>query len=103
MWERAGGRMMNENIIKRNRLLAQKVIKGLQSRNMNGFYADNKEEALQTALSLIHEGSIVTMGGGMSVGLSTETNGRTKGLLRWKRMMPMCFWPAAMRLPRTVS
>ena len=59
--------MMNENIIKRNRLLAQKVIKGLQSRNMNGFYSDNKEEALQTALSLIHEGSIVTMGGGMSV------------------------------------
>ena len=58
---------MNENIIKRNRLLAQKVIKGLQSRNMNGFYADNKEEALQTALSLIPEGSIVTMGGGMSV------------------------------------
>ena len=59
--------MMNENIIKRNRLLAQKVIKGLQSRNMNGFYADNKEEALQTALSLIPEGSIVTMGGGMSI------------------------------------
>ena len=58
---------MNENITKRNRLLAQKVIKGLQSRNMNGFYADNKEEALQTALSLIPEGSIVTMGGGMSV------------------------------------
>ena len=58
---------MNENIIKRNRLLAQKVIKGLQSRNMNGFYADNKEEALQAALSLIPEGCIITMGGGMSV------------------------------------
>ncbi|MBR6186809.1 MAG: lactate utilization protein [Clostridia bacterium] len=58
---------MNENIIKRNELLAQKVIKGLQSRNMTGYYAASKEEALKTALSLIPEKSSVTMGGGMSV------------------------------------
>ncbi|MCR5137708.1 MAG: lactate utilization protein [Oscillospiraceae bacterium] len=58
---------MNENIVKRNALLAQKVIKGLQSRNMAGYYAENKEDALQLALSLIPEGSTVTMGGGMSV------------------------------------
>ena len=58
---------MNENITKRNELLAQKVIKGLESRNMQGYYARDKEEALQVALSLIPEGSVVTMGGGMSV------------------------------------
>ena len=58
---------MNENITKRNELLAQKVIKGLSSRNMTGYYAADKNEALEKALSLIPEGSTVTMGGGMSV------------------------------------
>ncbi len=57
---------MNENIVKRNELLAQKVIKGLQSRNMSGYYAKDKEEALKIALELIPEGSSVTMGGAMS-------------------------------------
>ena len=57
---------MNENIYKRNELLAQKVIKGLESRNMKGYYAANKEEALKLALELIPEGSSVTMGGAMS-------------------------------------
>ena len=57
---------MNPNITKRNDLLAQKVIKGLESRNMQGYYAASKEEALKTALSLIPEGSSVTMGGAMS-------------------------------------
>ena len=57
---------MNENITKRNELLAQKVIKGLTSRNMTGYYAATKEEALKQALELIPEGSSVTMGGAMS-------------------------------------
>ena len=57
---------MNPNIVKRNELLAQKVIKGLESRNMSGYYAASKEEALKIALSLIPEGSSVTMGGAMS-------------------------------------
>ena len=57
---------MNPNIVKRNELLAQKVIKGLKSRNMTGYYAASREEALKTALSLIPEGSAVTMGGAMS-------------------------------------
>ena len=57
---------MNEMIIKRNDLLAQKIIKGLESRNMSGYYAATKEKALETALSLIPEGSSVTMGGAMS-------------------------------------
>ena len=58
---------MNPNITKRNELLAQKVIRGLESRNMTGYYAADREAALQQALSLIPEGSTVTMGGGMSV------------------------------------
>ncbi len=57
---------MNENIVKRNTLLAQKVIKGLQSRNMSGYWAESREEALRIALELIPEGSSVAMGGAMS-------------------------------------
>lgn len=57
---------MNENITKRNEKLAKKVIKGLESRNMTGYYAKDKDEALKIALGLIKEGSTVTMGGAMS-------------------------------------
>ncbi len=57
---------MNENITKRNELLAQKVIKGLESRNMTGYYAANQKEALKIALELIPEKSTITMGGCMS-------------------------------------
>ena len=57
---------MDQNIIKRNELLAQKVIEGLKSRNMTGYYAADKDEALTRALELIPEGSSVTMGGAMS-------------------------------------
>ena len=59
---------MNENIVKRNDLLSQTIIKGLQSRNMSGYYAENRAEALSIALSLIPEGSSVAMGGSMSAG-----------------------------------
>ena len=58
---------LNPVITKRNDLLAQKVIKGLESRNMKGYYAKNREEALKIALDLIPEGSSATMGGGVSV------------------------------------
>ena len=58
--------MLNENITKRNALLARKVIKGLESRNMSGYWAESKKDALKLALSLIPEGSSVTMGGAMS-------------------------------------
>ena len=57
---------MNENITKRNALLAETVIKGLKSRNMSGYYAVNKEDALKQALELIPEGSTIAMGGCMS-------------------------------------
>ncbi len=58
--------MMDKNLYTRNEKLAQKVIKGLESRNMSGYYAADKEEALKKALELIPEGSTVTMGGAMS-------------------------------------
>ena len=57
---------MDENIRKRNECLAQTVIRGLQSRNMSGYYAANKEEAKKQALELIPEGSRIAMGGCMS-------------------------------------
>ncbi len=58
---------MNEIIQKRNRLYSDTVIRGLNSRNMSGYYAETKDEALKKALELIPEGSSVTMGGAMSV------------------------------------
>ena len=57
---------MNPNTAKRNELLSAKVIKGLASRNMTGYYAADRAEALHIALSLIPEGSSVTMGGATS-------------------------------------
>lgn len=58
---------MEEYTYKRNEELAKKVLEGLRSRNMEGFYAANKEEALKQALELIPEGSSISMGGSMSV------------------------------------
>lgn len=57
---------MNEFEYKRNELLAQKVIKGLASRNMSGYYAADREEALRIALDLIPEKSEISMGGATS-------------------------------------
>lgn len=57
---------MNENITTRNEKLAETVIKGLQSRNMSGYYAASKEDALKQALELIPEESTISMGGCMS-------------------------------------
>lgn len=51
---------------KRNERLAQTVIKGLQSRNMTGYYAEDREAALKQALELIEENSTISMGGCMS-------------------------------------
>ena len=59
---------MNENRIKRNRKLGEKIIAGLNSRNMAGYYAESKEEALAKALELIPEGSSIAWGGTMSGG-----------------------------------
>ena len=58
---------MDANRVKRNQMRAQRVIKGLESRNMEGYYAESKEEALAKALELIPEGSSVGWGGSMSI------------------------------------
>lgn len=58
---------MDKNVSKRNDLLAKTVIKGLESRNMSGYYVKTKEEALSKALELIPKGGKVTMGGSASI------------------------------------
>ena len=58
---------MDENRVKRNQLLGARIIKGLESRNMEGYYTESKEEALKKALELIPEGSSVGWGGSMSI------------------------------------
>jgi len=57
---------MNKFVSKRNELLAPKVMKELESRNMKAYYAATREEALAKALELIPEGSSVGMGGCVS-------------------------------------
>ncbi|MBR6228432.1 MAG: lactate utilization protein [Eubacterium sp.] len=57
---------MDENRIKRNKKVAEKIIAGLKSRQMEGFFAESKEEALKLALDIIPEGSSVSWGGTMS-------------------------------------
>ena len=79
---------MNGNVYKKNELLASVVIKGLRSRNMSGYYAKDKDEALKIALSLIPENSTVTMGGCTSsdeIGLTDAVkNGEYKFIDRSK-------------------
>ncbi len=40
---------MDINMQKRNEVLAQNVIKGLESRNMSGYYAADREAAVKQA------------------------------------------------------
>ena len=70
---------MNENRFKRNEKLAETVIKGLESRNMTGYYAENQELALAKALELIGKGSTVTMGGCTSAREIGLVDALTKG------------------------
>ena len=58
---------MHEMMKKRNRLLAEKVMKGLRSRNMEAYYAETGEEAKRIALDMIPEGSAVSWGGSFSI------------------------------------
>ncbi len=59
--------MMNPNRIKRNDLLGEKVVQALNKRNMEAYYVQSKEEALEKALELIPEGSSISWGGSMSI------------------------------------
>lgn len=50
----------------RNEVLGNRVVKALESRNMEAYYVKTKEEALEKALELIPEGSSISWGGTMS-------------------------------------
>jgi hypothetical protein len=50
-----------------NALLAQKVIKELRSRNIQGFYFETKEEAKNKVLEIIPENSVVSWGGSITL------------------------------------
>lgn len=68
---------MDSNLQKRNEVLAQTVIKGLQSRNITGYYAADQNEAFRLALSLIPKEKSIAMGGCMSakeIGLLSALN-----------------------------
>ena len=51
----------------RNEALGKRVVKALESRNMEAYYTATKEEAVKKALELIAEGSTINMGGSASV------------------------------------
>lgn len=61
---------MKQFIQTRNALVAAKVIKGLESRNMKGYFVGNKEAAVVQAMELITEGSSIGWGGSMTVDAS---------------------------------
>ena len=107
---------MDANMKKRNELLAKTVIKGLESRNMSGYYAQDKEAALKQALELIPNGSTIAMGGCMSaheIGLVKACRmeiiiiltGPSLNLVRdlWQPMMQISFYPVPMQSQMTAS
>jgi hypothetical protein len=66
---------MKKFVEMRNKLVSEKVIKALGTRNMEGCFVNTKEEALEKALELIPEGSSVSWGGALSaqgIGLMEE-------------------------------
>lgn len=46
---------------------AATIIKGLQKRNMEGYFCETSKEAVELALSLMPEGSVISWGGSMSI------------------------------------
>lgn len=62
----------------RNEKLGIKVVKALEGRHFEAYYCETKEEALQKALSLIPEGSLVSWGGTVTaaqIGLTEALHG----------------------------
>lgn len=51
----------------RNEKLGARVVAALNSRNMEAYYVETKEEAVKKALELIPKGSSINMGGATSV------------------------------------
>ncbi len=46
---------------------AQQIISALSKRNINGYYCENKQQALELVLSLVPEGSTIAWGGSESI------------------------------------
>lgn len=51
----------------RNEVLGKRVVQALESRNMEAYYVETKEDAVKKALELIQKGSTISMGGAASV------------------------------------
>ena len=56
-----------QNIVKRNELAAQKLIKELEKRHFNAFYAENRQEALKKIAELIDKNQTVSWGGSVTL------------------------------------
>lgn len=54
-------------VLKAREKQAQSVISALKKRNMNGYYCDTKEEALNLVLSMLPEGCTIAWGGSASI------------------------------------
>lgn len=74
---------MSEFRDKRNAVLAEKLIKALNERNMDAWYVETKEDALKKALSLIPEGSSAGAGGCMSAQEIGLTDALQNGNYNW--------------------
>ena len=59
--------MNHSTISTRNRLLGEEVVKALKRRDFDAYYCDDREQAVNKALSLIPQGSTVTWGGSMTI------------------------------------
>ncbi len=46
---------------------AEAIIKNLEKRNMQGFYVDNKEEAIEKFMTLINKNDVVAWGGSVTI------------------------------------
>lgn len=62
-----------------NKLTADNLIKDLEKRNMEGYYAPTKADAVKTVLSIIKDGSSVSWGGSMTMGEIGLTDELKKG------------------------
>ncbi len=56
-----------KSIKSRNKLLAEKVIKNLQSRRFDAYYCEDKAQALELAISLIPKEDKIAWGGSMTM------------------------------------
>ena len=57
----------NAFFIARNKKLGEKVVSSLKKRYFDAYYVDTKEQALETAINLIHPEDVVAWGGSMSI------------------------------------